>query len=214
MQPTEPNATSSLPFRYGDRIVAKAKHWYHKEIKCVVTAIDHDGVLGVVAIPGQMMDSDHVYVVKPEEVVACEFPDQRFERTEQAKDEPPSAAVLYYFDDAENDYIACARGSDLRKEQAEGERTPFHGELRYMHFASYREAGDEVIMVYTPEAWAISKGHRDNPGPIGFIPVSKLPKNSRTEITDEMVEAAVNAVGGTADNRFLFRAALEAALNG
>lgn len=50
-------------------------------------------------------------------------------------------------------------------------KTKFHGELRFVLFADYEGHGN-TIMVYTREAFDA----RNNPGPIGFIPVSKLPR--------------------------------------
>lgn len=50
--------------------------------------------------------------------------------------------------------------------------TKFLGELRFVTFADYEGHGP-TLMVYTPKAWAESEAG-NNPGPIGFIPLSKL----------------------------------------
>ena len=95
-------------------------------------------------------------------------------------------------------YISCDQvGSiDKRKEPSKAvaphrHKTRFDGELRFVEFASYEERGP-TIMVYTKEAWERSE-RGDNPGPIGFIPVSKLPKRAPHRISREQAEKIARA---------------------
>lgn len=55
-------------------------------------------------------------------------------------------------------------------------RSIFHGELRFIQFADYESYGP-TIMIYTQDAWDRAQ-RGDNPGPIGFLVISKLPKMS------------------------------------